>query len=491
MSLSLALNTARSSLLTTGVQSSVIARNVAGAEDSNYSHKNAELASLTGGGVYVASIQRTENAGLYANLISATSGAARQDVIYNAVKELSDATIDDPQNDQSPTAKLSALVTALGQFEAAPDNVTFAQQLVTAANGMAGALNDATTTVQDLREQADSEMATSVDTINSLLTKLQNVNTTIVRGTVKGDDVTDYLDQRDSILSDLSQQLGITVSTRGYNDVVVYTDSGVTLFETSARSVTLDPTYAYDATITGKAVYIDGVPVTGASAVMPIGSGKLAGLAKVRDEIAPIYQSQLDEVARGLIEVFAEKDQSALPTLPDVPGLFTYAGAPAMPATGVVNAGLAGTIAVNAAVDPDKGGNPNLVRDGAINGNPAYACNTTGAAGFYKRLQQLADKLNGSMAFDVSTRGVPDGTLVQYSSSSASWLNAVLSSADTDAQYQTAVVQRTAEALSNVRGVNMNDEMTVMTQIERTFSASSKVIATIDDMLKDLLAAVD
>ena len=63
---------------------------------------------------------------------------------------------------------------------------------------------------------------------------------------------------------------------------------------------------------------------------MPIQSGKLAGLATLRDNATVTYQSQLDEVARGLIEVFKESDQRAVPLLPDVPGLFTYPGAPAM-----------------------------------------------------------------------------------------------------------------------------------------------------------------
>ena len=490
MSLSFALSNARSSLLATGVQSSVVARNIAGADSSGSSRKSAALATMAGGGVYVASIQRAENKALFATLLTATSSSAKQNVVYNAVQELSSATIDDTELDQSPAAKLSALTTALDQYANAPNDVTLGQALVTAATNMANVLNDATTTTQEMRQKADADMVASVDAINSLLTKLESVNTAIVKGTVKGDDVTDYLDMRDSIVSDLSQQIGISASTRENNDIVIYTDSGVTLFETEARSVTFNRTYAYDATISGNAVYVDGVPVTGASAVMPIKSGNLAGLAEVRDEITVTYQSQLDEVARGLIEAFAESDQSATPTLPDVPGLFTYAGAPTMPTTGVVNTGLAGTIRVNAAVDPDKGGNPTRIRDGAINGNPAYTYNTTAADGFFGRLQALSQGLSADKAFDASTLASPTGTLIEYAGSSASWLNARLASADADATYQTTVVERTGEALSNIKGINMDDEMVVMLQIERTFAASSKVIATIDTMLQNLLDAV-
>ena len=95
-----------------------------------------------------------------------------------------------------------------------------------------------------MRVDADADMATSVTTINQLLAQFETVNTSIVKGTITGADTTDYLDLRDSILSRLSQEVGVTVATRANNDMVIYTDSGVTLFETSARSVTFAQTYA-------------------------------------------------------------------------------------------------------------------------------------------------------------------------------------------------------------------------------------------------------
>ncbi len=44
------------------------------------------------------------------------------------------------------------------------------------------------------------------------------------------------------------EEIGITTLSRANGDVVVYTDSGVTLFETTARSVTFAPTITYDPT---------------------------------------------------------------------------------------------------------------------------------------------------------------------------------------------------------------------------------------------------
>ncbi|MEY9107900.1 flagellar hook-associated protein FlgK [Bradyrhizobium yuanmingense] len=72
MSLTAALNSARSSLMASSVQSSVISRNIAGASATGYSRKLTMLDNLPGAGVYVAAIQRAASSGLYNNVLIAT-----------------------------------------------------------------------------------------------------------------------------------------------------------------------------------------------------------------------------------------------------------------------------------------------------------------------------------------------------------------------------------------------------------------------------------
>jgi flagellar hook-associated protein 1 len=489
MNLTAALESARSSLMTSGIQSSVISRNIAGATATGYSRKLTVLDNHPGAGVYVAAIQRAASSGLYTNVLTATSSSTKQSAIYDGLQKIAASTVDDPELDQSPTAQLNALKKALQQYANAPDNTTLAQAAVASAKDMATALNQATQTVQSVREGADADMNTSVQNINQLLSQFQSVNTAIVKGTISGDDVTDYLDQRDSIVSKLSQELGVTMSIRPNGDAALYADSGVVLFDKTARTVSFSPTNAYTAGTTGNAVYIDGVPVTGANSVMPLKSGKLAGLAELRDNATVTYQSQLDEVARGLVDAFKEVDQSGA-ALPDVPGLFTYPVAPAMPASATVSVGLAGLISVAASVDPVQGGNPNLLRDGAISGNAAYQYNTAGNAGYSTRLQQLIGNMDASQPFDATTQGKPNGSLIDFASSSASWIESQRTAANDNVTYQNTLLDRSTAALSNVNGVNMDDEMSLMLQVERTYSASSKIISTVDEMLQSLLAAV-
>ena len=154
------------------------------------------------------------------------------------------------------------------------------------------------------------------------------------------------------------------------------------------------------------------------------------------------YQSQLDEIARGLIRATAESDQSASPTLPDAPGLFTWNGAPAMPASGI-QIGLAGMIKVNASVDPAQGGNPSRLRDGGISnpGNPAYVYNSTGASGFSDRLNQLLDALDKQQSFDPSAGAGANASVSGFAASSVAWLQAERKSASDDADSKSTLLQ--------------------------------------------------
>ena len=228
-----------------------------------------------------------------------------------------------------------------------------------------------------------------------------------------------------------------TVAANGSE--LIYTDSGVTLFQDTPRTVSFTATPTLVDGANGGAVTVDGVPITGANSPMPIQSGALAGYAALRDTLAPEYQAQLDQIAGGLINAFAESDQSATPTLPSLPGLFTTPGATSLPSMSATT-GLAAAIEVNPNVDPSQGGNPNLLRDGGISdpGNPAYTYNTTGAASYTGRIQELIGQISATQSFDPSAGLDSSASLTDYANASVSWLQAQNQQASDASSYQNA-----------------------------------------------------
>jgi len=487
MSLSVAYNTARSSLQASQSQMAIVSRNITGASDPSYSRKIGALVTQSGAARVVT--LRASDAALLSKMLETTSDAATQKALLEGLEKLSQ-TVGDTELDESVAARIGALDSALKQYANAPDNQQYARAFVQAANDLASSLNQATTAVQAVRLEADGKIADSVARINDLLAKFEKANQEVMSGSALGADVTDALDTRDNLIAQLSEEIGITVVPRTGNDIALYTDSGVPLFDRTPRTVTFDQTTVYAPGTTGKSVYIDGIQVTGAGSPMPLNSGNLVGLVTVRDEVAVTYQSQLDEIARGLIEAFAEKHQSD-PTQPDLPGVFTFAGAagvPTMPAP----TGLAGLIKVTDEIDPTKSatGKYENIRDGGINGaGYGYNSNPENTA-FSGRLYGLLGEMAKERPFDPSLGLGAKVSLQEFASSSASWVESSRQSADQSLAYRDTLLAHASEALSNATDVNVDDETALMLQLEKSYSASAKLISVIDQMLKTLLNAV-
>ena len=293
-----------------------------------------------------------------------------------------------------------------------------------------------------------------------------------------------------SIVSQLSQQIGVATTTAANGSMSIYTDSGVTLFQDTPRTVSFTATPTLVDGANGAPVTVDGVPVTGATSPMPIQSGALAGYAALRDTLAPQYGAQLDQIAGGLINAFAESDQSTPPTLPSLPGLFTTAGATSLPSTSAAT-GLAAAIEVNPTVDPSQGGNVNLLRDGGISapGNSAYTYNATGAASYAGRIDQLAAAVGATQSFDPSAGLGASASLADYANASVSWLQGENQQASSASSYQNALATQATSALSNATGVNLDAEMTNMLNLENSYASTAKLLTTVNSMFSALLDA--
>ncbi|TPO08923.1 flagellar hook-associated protein FlgK [Mesorhizobium sp. B1-1-5] len=482
MSLSSALSIAQSALLATSKQTSVVSRNVADASNPDYTRRIAVVTS-TAPGARAVEIQRAANELLFRQNLSALSAWSGQSALYNGMDQL-ELSVNGVDNASSPSTAIAKLQQQLQLYATTPSNQTLGTSVVDAAKQVVNSLNSGTKAIQDFRTQADSQIATAVDDLNSLLGQFQDANKAVISGTRSGTDVSDALDQRDALLKKISEYVPVSTFTRGDNDMVITTKDGTTLFETVPRSVTFAPSAGYSAGTPGNTIYIDNVPVSAGTGDNATADGKLAGLLKLRDGVASTMQSQLDEIARGLVTAFAE----TAPPQPDAAGLFTWSGAPAIPAAGTLVDGLAGSIGVNAAFDPSAGGNPALLRDGGANG-VAYVVNTGGAS-YSDLLISYGNKLDQPMAFDASAGIAVSSGVSDYAANAIGWFEGVRQQASTNADSKQALAARTAEALSNDTGVNVDQEMSLLLDLEHTYQASAHMMKTVSDMLDALMNAV-
>ena len=500
MGLSATLNIAQAALQANANQTTVVSRNISGVNDPGYSRRIASVSS-SADGITQITVSRAANAELFNRLLGSTSDAQSAQALADGLDGLeqtvnlttsasnSESSTDKTSVGTSPADMLTKMSTALTSYAAAPDNASFAQAFLSSAKALATTLNTATATVQAVRKQTDTNIANAVADANAILSQFTDVNTAIVKGTATGADISDALDKRDSLLTALSKDMGIATTTNHDGSMSITTDGGVTLFDRVPNTISFSTTTAFADGMTGNAVIVAGIPITGPSSVMPLGSGAIAGLTVLRDTATVQYQNQLNQIASGLITAFADTDRTG-GTAATIPGLFTYAGAPAMPATGQI--GLAAAIAVNANADPSQGGSLGRIRDGNVGDptNTAYNANTTGAAAFSTHLNALVTGLATARTFDPTSGAAATGTLASYAASSVSWLETARSTATSTATNAGAVVSQATTSLSNSTGVNLDDQLSLMLDLEHSYSASAELMSTVKSMFGTLINAM-
>lgn len=485
--ISSALHSALAGLSVNAAQSALVARNVTSAGDENYTRKTAQLQILAGGAPMVSAIGRSTDRQLMDKLMLASSDASGKKIMLEALARMS-ALTGDPEDEQSIASALGQLQNRLRAYEANPSSGILARDALETARSVTLKLNRASEEVSAIRNEADRSMAETVDQINGLLAQFKVVNDAVTRGEGTMTELADTLDQRDAILKNLAELVGIRTSVRANNDVVIFAESGAVLFEINPRAVGFSAAVTLADGAAGGAVMIDGVAVTGEGAAMPVSGGRLAALAIVRDQTAPQLARQLDQIAAGLIRAFAEREQSTPSTLPDVQGLFVTADG-SLAAPDAPPPGLARQIGINALADHAAGGSPDLLRDGGFGGAP-YVHNALGQPGYQKRIAELADALDAAQDFGtLSAIGGP-ASLKSFSAESAAWVEATRKTADAAHDAAAATRARAGESLTRITGVNIDQEMAALLDLEKSYQASSKVLATVNSMLSMLMESI-
>lgn len=485
MGLTSALNTATSIFSNTSAQMAVVSKNISNSGNADYSRRDAQL-STTLNGAKLMPTTRSADPLLQRHNLSATSALSGQNALADGLDQLQQA-MGGNNYATAPATYLSKLESSLQSFAASPGNATLAQSVVSDAKDVANSLNQASTAVQTLRREADENISQQVTSLNSLLQQFKTVNDAVKAGTASNTDVNDDIDKRDQLLGKISQIVGVQTITRDNNDVAIYTSDGTTLFEATPRDVMFSQQPGFDASTTGNAVYVDGVPLKAGTGGNTSALGSLQANLQIRDTIAPKFQSQLDEISRGLVKLFAEKDQSGS-GLPDKPGLFTWAGG-SVPTTSTVQPGMSSTIQVNPAVDVSQGGNAALLRDGGING-ASYVSNTTGADGFSTLLDGYVTGMTAKTTFDATTDLNSNLSISGYASASIGWLEEYRSQAADAKDTKKASAATASQALLSVTGVSLDEELSKLLDLEQSYKASAKIVSTVDQMLQSLMQAV-
>lgn len=485
MSISSALNNATTGLSAASKRADIVSSNIANALTPGYSKRDLSVSERIlgseGAGVIVNGVVRASDAALTREKRAAEGSVARDGVVSAALTNLNEALgeTDDPF---SLFTQYQNFETSLRNLSQTPESGSMQAQVLDNAKALVTTFNQLSKKTQTERELADGEIARQVDIVNSALKQIESLNADIAKGNAGQRDVSALLDQRKTLIDQVSSIIPVRELVRDSGAVDLVTSEGVFLIEGTAREVsfTQSSVITADMEYDGGAgalsgVSVDGVDITpGGNGVFALRQGSLAGLFEVRDEIAPDFQAKIDALAADVMQRFEGID---LTLAPGDPGLFTDAGAAYDVSQEV---GLAGRIALNAAVDPDQGGEVWRLRDG-------LGAAAEGAAGASTFINSMLDVLSEQRFISAGAGVTGASTASEAVAAVFSLVGSARVTADSSLASSSARAQAAGDAEAAVMGVDTDQEMQTLLLVERAYAANARVIQTAQAMIDTLM----
>ncbi len=483
MSVTSALASALTGLSATSRQAEIVSSNVANAATPGYARREVSLGAHvlggTGQGVQVKGVTRQIDQFLMGDRRAAQAAAGDRDARAAFLQRM-EQIFGQPEDPGSLSARVAALDTALMEAASRPESEARLASAVDSARLLALTLNRASDAVQDERARADTAIATAVGDLNSALTQVREINTQIRSFSGAGRDVSALMDQRQQIVDRISGLVPVREVPREHGQIALMTTGGAVLLDGKESVFEFTPVHTVVPEMTQASgglsgLVLNGRPMATAGETSLVLGGMLAGMFAVRDELAVAGQAKLDALARDLVDRMGETGLD--PTrAPGDPGLFTDGGAAFDPLDEV---GLSARIALNAAVDPQLGGQAFRLRDGLA----AAAPGPTGNASLLIALSAALENARplGSTAFPAANRSLAGLTADLLSSVSTDRLNADTEEAFTAARFAAL------DEMEKAGGVDTDQELQSLLVIEKNYAANAKVLQTVDEMVSTLL----
>jgi flagellar hook-associated protein 1 FlgK len=304
MSLVGSLMTAMSALQATQAALRIASNNIANVNTEGYTRKAVSpMTTVLDGeaaGVELSEIQRSVDENLLRqirNHIASLAGRRIQNDFLTRTQQL----FGTPADNSSLSHAITDLGSALEAMALSPESTIARASAVGTARRLSDQLNAVTRDLQQMRSEADQEIARTVERINALLVDIDDLNGKIAEGLASGDSVADLQDQRDLLIDRLAEETDIQYFERGDGRIVIATKSGRTLL----HSLPIALTYTPAAQLAAGTTYQNGIGGIGygpggLDITQEVRSGRLAGLLAVRDHTLVDLQAEIDRLSEAL-----------------------------------------------------------------------------------------------------------------------------------------------------------------------------------------------
>jgi flagellar hook-associated protein 1 FlgK len=345
---------------------------------------------------------------------------------------------------------LTSFFSSFSSLEANPTDNALRQNVLSTAATLSGDISNAADSLNSQRSALDQEAAGVTSQVNSLTSSIAQLNQQIMTTSPDADAGT-LEDQRQQDLSQLSQLIGINQIKTENNGLSITTTSGQLLLSggTSFQLTT--------GTVNGVTnFYLGGTDIT---SELASGGGELGGYLTARDEDIPGAISSLDQLAYSVsTQVNAQNNAGT-----DLDGVTGTAAAP----LDIFNepAAVAGSAASMSVVMTD----PNQIAAAGLGDGTGDNSNVTAMA-------------------NLANQSIVNGqTPTDYYANFVSTLGATVSGVQTENTAQNASVTQLQTQNDALSSVNLNDEASSLTTLERSYQAASQVFAMLNTVIASAL----
>ncbi len=338
---------------------------------------------------------------------------------------------------------LSSFFSSFSSLEASPTSSALRESVLSSATTLASAISSTASSLETQQSTLNQDASGVVTQINTLTTAIAGLNQQIASVSPTGDAGT-LEDQRQLDLTNLSKLVGFSQVSTAHNGIELTTTSGQVLVSGSQSTALTTGT---SAGVTH--IYLGGTDVT---TDLTSGGGELGGYLTARDVDVAGALSQLDTLAYNVSTQVNTLNNSGQ----DLNGTTSNSGDIFYQPTAV--SGSAATMAV-VMTDPS---------------NIAAASSTAGTG----------DNTNAVAMADLANQTIVSGyTPSNYYSNFVSTLGSTVTSVQTANTAQDASLTQLQTQIDSYSGVNLNDEASSLTTMERSYQAASQVYSILNTLM--------
>jgi flagellar hook-associated protein 1 len=292
----------------------VTSNNVANASTPGYDEESIELDTALpqnaggfaiGSGVDVAGVQRAYSQAAATQLNTSQSTLSQLTSLQNYTSQI--------DNLFGTTA--GGLTTALQSYYSGwsavaddPTSTPAREALLGNASALAANLNSTSSQLQGLNSDVNTRITADVNQINSIGTQISTLNTQIAQNTGSGQAPNQLLDQRDQLVSNLSQLVGVTTTSN--------TDGSINVYLGNGQPLVLDQNTYQLSTVPNQfnasQLEVASTASDGASISSSITSGDLGGLLSARTQAIDPALNQLGQIATAVAQTANTQQASGL-----------------------------------------------------------------------------------------------------------------------------------------------------------------------------------